>query len=486
MNDAQIAAVSREISDAALGRRLGRIFPLARTRLAIDLRIPSSQYLFISIEPAAPRAYLVERRLRDLERAATPPGQFHLAIKKLLAGGALRSVAKVESERVLVLEFDTTDDFGSRSLKKLVVQLTGRSSNLFVLDEAGHILASMRETRGDGQQVGQRYSPPERPANGGERREGGVPVTPDVAGSISKVLDEYFLRREAEQAARSRIDAARSRLRAEVARRRKLIGRLESDLAAHGDAGRWKKFGDLILAHLADARVENGRISVTDLFDPQLPRIEIEVDENRPLTESAESYFKRYTRARNAAVEIAARLETVRAEIDDLERRLRELDSSTADAELPDTSQAAGKTAETAPRQKEKTRAKAQFRGARRFRSSDGYDILVGKKAADNDHLTFRVAGPNDLWLHAADYPGSHVVVRNPNRTEVPQKTLFEAAQLAAFYSSGRKQTKAAVNYTQKKFVNKPKGSALGLVRLASFKTVLVEPRVPPIERAED
>ena len=81
--------------------------------------------------------------------------------------------------------------------------------------------------------------------------------------------------------------------------------------------------------------------------------------------------------------------------------------------------------------------------------------------------------------MHAADYPGSHVVIRNPNRREIPHSTLLEAAQLAAFYSQGKTQPKAAVHYTQKKFVNKPKGAAPGLVSLASFKTILVEPKVP-------
>ena len=79
----------------------------------------------------------------------------------------------------------------------------------------------------------------------------------------------------------------------------------------------------------------------------------------------------------------------------------------------------------------------------------------------------------------AADYPGSHVVIRNANKKEIPQRTLNEASQLAAFYSKGNKQIKAAVHYTQKKFVNKPKGSAPGLVSLSSFKTLFVEPLFP-------
>jgi predicted ribosome quality control (RQC) complex YloA/Tae2 family protein len=116
--------------------------------------------------------------------------------------------------------------------------------------------------------------------------------------------------------------------------------------------------------------------------------------------------------------------------------------------------------------------------GTRSFVSSDGFEILVGKKAKDNDFLTFRTAKSLDLWMHAADYPGSHVVVRNPNRKEIPQKTVLESAQIAAFYSQAKSQAKVAVHYTQKKFVNKPKGAAAGLVSLASFKTILVEPKI--------
>jgi predicted ribosome quality control (RQC) complex YloA/Tae2 family protein len=88
------------------------------------------------------------------------------------------------------------------------------------------------------------------------------------------------------------------------------------------------------------------------------------------------------------------------------------------------------------------------------------------------------VAKSLDLWLHAADYPGSHVVVKNPNRQEIPNNTLREAAQIAAFFSQAKMQTKVAVHYTQKKFVNKPKGAGAGLVSLASFKTILVEPKI--------
>ncbi|MEO7673741.1 MAG: NFACT RNA binding domain-containing protein [Pyrinomonadaceae bacterium] len=133
------------------------------------------------------------------------------------------------------------------------------------------------------------------------------------------------------------------------------------------------------------------------------------------------------------------------------------------------------------PSEKPRGKALETNAGSLSFVSTDGFEILVGKKAKDNDYLTFRVAKSLDLWMHAADYPGSHVVIRNPNRKEIPHRTLLEAAQLAAFYSQGKSQPKAAVHYTQKKFVNKPKGAAPGLVSLASFKTILVIPEFPAL-----
>jgi predicted ribosome quality control (RQC) complex YloA/Tae2 family protein len=86
------------------------------------------------------------------------------------------------------------------------------------------------------------------------------------------------------------------------------------------------------------------------------------------------------------------------------------------------------------------------------------------------------VARPQDIWLHAGDYPGSHVIIRNPTRGEVPHRTIIEAAQLAAAFSQARRDAKVSIHYTQRKFISKPKGAAPGLVRMSSFRTLLVEP----------
>ena len=267
-----------------------------------------------------------------------------------------------------------------------------------------------------------------------------------------------------------------------IAKNQKLVENLRGDLEKHGDPERWKRFGDLILSNIGNAERRGDSVFVTDYFDEAAPVIQIEGDAHRPLSEIAEGYFRQYVKARNGLRVIGGCIAVAETAIAAAEKRLREIDAALAagdEAFLSLLFEPARKPALVGRKKK----IEAAFKGARRFVSSDGFEILVGKKAQDNDYLTFRIAKSLDLWMHAADYPGSHVVVRIPNRKEVPNRTLVEAAQLAAFYSDAREKPKAAVNYTQKKFVNKPKRAAPGLVSLASFKTILVEPQIGAVTR---
>jgi predicted ribosome quality control (RQC) complex YloA/Tae2 family protein len=397
-------------------------------------------------------------------------------LQKHLSGKTVRSVQKLPNERILELTLAGVNEvLGSRTLR-LVVQLSGRSANVFLLDEGRRILESLRDTFGNGQRPGDTFSPPTRQTDSGPRTETEPKLS--TSSSPSSVLDEFYQEKEIEKRFRSKTDAALKNLDANISKRRKLTEKLKGDLKRHGDADKWKRFGDLLLANISTAVRDGDAFVVTDLFDEGQPTITIQAEDNLSITEAAEKYFRRYTKARNAVVEIAKRMEAVGREIAGLEKERERLRTAIEQSDEDALSEFIGQADKTAPAKKRR-KTEPLFTGARTFRSSDGMEILVGKRAKDNDHLSCRVAKSLDLWLHAADYPGSHVVIRNPTRGEIPHQTLLEAAQLAAFYSDARDQPKAAVNYTQKKFVNKPKGAAPGLVRLAFFKTILVVPKVP-------
>ena len=112
------------------------------------------------------------------------------------------------------------------------------------------------------------------------------------------------------------------------------------------------------------------------------------------------------------------------------------------------------------------------------FRSSDGFYIVVGNSAADNDQLSLFYGQPDDLWFHVNGCPGSHVIIRRRGEGDVPRSTIEEAASLAAYYSKARNAAKAPVHMTQCKYVSKPPGAPAGQVNIAHFRAMKAEPRL--------
>lgn len=114
---------------------------------------------------------------------------------------------------------------------------------------------------------------------------------------------------------------------------------------------------------------------------------------------------------------------------------------------------------------------------ARRFVSPDGWTVLVGRTAADNDLVTFKLGAARDFWLHIASGPGSHVVVRNPDKADrMPRDTQDFAAALAARYSKAKAGGRVAVHLTTCDQVTKPRRFAAGKVALGRYKTVYGSP----------
>ncbi|MFL6255167.1 MAG: NFACT family protein [Pyrinomonadaceae bacterium] len=491
MNEQLIGEVLEELRPALSGRPWGKVFQLSGNTLAVDFRTGDGRYLLLSADPARPRLHMIARTVRELERASLAPTQFALFLRKALGGATLRELTKDEGERVVRFKFSVPDAVGDESEATLVAQLTGRSANLFLLDERVRVRIALRPTRGAGQTEGEVYSPPERSPAAAPRDVETKRNGPDIprAGfaSLSEALDCFYLRQETERAFDTRAGSAAARLRQQIANLRKLRDNLRRDLAVHGDAEEHKRAGDLLLANIGTAERVGGKVRVTDYYAENAPTVEIEIDENRTLQDEAARRFARYAKAKRAAREIAERLEKIEPELAMLEARRVELEQIVAardedalaafDGKKSDEKNRGGRPG-TVEREKGSKKSSAEKgRTLRRYRSSDGYEVIVGRGARENDELTFRVARSYDTWMHAADYPGSHVVVRARGKDDpIPHRTLVEAARLAAHFSQAGKDAKVAVNYTQRKFVSKPRGAAPGLVYLSSFRTLLIEP----------
>lgn len=273
-----------------------------------------------------------------------------------------------------------------------------------------------------------------------------------------------------------------AQLNTKLKKHRTLGANLQRELTGFARANEQQRYGELLLANLHQAVKAEAGFAVTDFYDAAQPIVVIPAAAAKPTAqEAAEHYFKLARKARHGAQTINARLPEIEKEMAALEGCLAQLAPIVQADELQRLAAACGLTIAAPPTppaaatRTKKSQAE-KLPGVRRYRSSDGFEMLVGRADRDNDHLTFRLAKSFDLWFHAADYPGSHVVLRNPQRQSVPPRAIAEAAQLAAKFSQARTNTKVAVNYCERKFVSKLKGFAPGQVRLSSFKTILVEP----------
>jgi predicted ribosome quality control (RQC) complex YloA/Tae2 family protein len=117
----------------------------------------------------------------------------------------------------------------------------------------------------------------------------------------------------------------------------------------------------------------------------------------------------------------------------------------------------------------------------RRYLLADDWHLVVGGDAAVNDYVSFRLAAPRDFWLHVENYPGSHVLLRNPRRLDdPPTAVLRQAAGVAAWFSKARAKGPVQVRWTQARYLRKGKGLPVGTVLLPRASTVTVEAAPPP------
>ena len=476
MDDQSIREIVDEITPLIIHRAPGKIFQLGNTSLAIDFGLREPGYLFFSTDPAAPRMHLIRRRVRDLEKQSKPLTQFSLNLRKELTDTQLDAIEKDAADRIVRFDFVGRDELGNLKRPVLVAQLTGRSANLLLLDADSRIIQTARKADTEGQRPGDFYRRPEARGESGSAPRASELLaqirSPD-SSSPSQTADAYFTSLLEERAFAARVSAARAELRKKLAQQEKLLKQLERDLKSHEDAEQHKRVGDLLLANLTTGRRAGKRVELVDYFADDGSTIQIDLDDSITFQEEANRRFGLYSRSKRAVAQIKMRITAAEDRLRELNLEQASLEKELAKGHL---SGPAGKSVPPASAGGP-TKDAPKIPGTRRYFSSDGLEILVGRTANDNDHLTFKVAKPNDLWLHAADYGGSHVVVRNSTKKPVPHSTLIEAAQLAGYFSQAKKDPKVDVHYTERKFVSKIKGGKPGLVRMQRFKNILVEPK---------
>jgi predicted ribosome quality control (RQC) complex YloA/Tae2 family protein len=230
---------------------------------------------------------------------------------------------------------------------------------------------------------------------------------------------------------------------------------------------RLRTCGEMTLAYAHAVQPGDRRLEAQ--VDLEGPPLVIDLDPKLTAVENAQAYFARYEKAKAATAEIPALLRRAALELAYLDQLALDLTLATNRPDIDDVRTALVE-AGYAPRPKG---PKPQRGQPLRVATKEGMIILVGRSARQNHEITFRRAGPDDLWLHAVDVPGSHVVVLSGGRA-VPEDVLRRAAELAAHHSAARGEAGVLVAYTRRRYVRPIRGGRPGMVTYRREETMRV------------
>lgn len=572
MDGLTVGFAARELNRLLQGGRVDKITQPEHDAVVMVIRADGeNRRLLLCASPNNARCHLT----KDSWSNPLEPPALCMLMRKQLSGARITSVRQVEGDRVVHVDLDAVNEMGDHVLRRIVLEIMGRHSNLMLLDENGRILEAARHVSPDMSRVrqvqpGMAYlAPPaqgklnpetltadelldrlqgmepgrfsravadhvtglSRPAaeelasrilSPGEEWPHNLPDAcarladllrrlPDMADprlltddtgaaldvfafpylsrnldlqkpfpTLSEALDACFSSRDARDRLNQRSASMLRMLKGQIERCEKKLAMQEEELASAERMDEYRRMGEALNANLYQLKKGMTEAVLPDWSDPEGGTITVQLDQRLTPGQNAQKYFKKYQKARSARETAAIQRDKTLEELDYLEGMLLDLDKCAGESDLEDIRQELVRTGymkRVTNRRQQRQLPKSE---PSRFVSSDGITILVGKNAAQNDRLTAS-ARPDEMWLHAKDMPGSHVIIQAEG--DIPQETMKQAALLAAWYSKGQHSSMVPIDYTRKRYVKKPSGAAPGKVIYTHYKTAYITPDEAEIRR---
>ncbi|MCE7977623.1 MAG: fibronectin-binding domain-containing protein [Nitrospira sp. NTP1] len=427
----EIGSMVQELTQALADGWIQQIFQPLSDTLILEIRVPGhTRRLLYSLRDDTARIHLVQQ---PLPNPPAPPS-FCQLLRARIQGARIDSIQHMAGDRIVRLDLTSRDGPVS-----LLAELFSRNADLLFLDAEGRVVATLRHHK---ERVGQTYQAPAAASFRASPHEAVAPepdTQPQSAQDpfpLSSRLEAFYRDREAELSHQAQARERESGLRKHLKKLLRRMAALRQDLEQAGRYEPYARYGELLKANLGLLKKGQNTIAVVDYYDERLPEL----------------------------TSIETEVQQTQAELDRIKQGTWQAPSTEG--------RPAGRES---PALRRKRVSSGESRGLfRRFVSSDGHPILVGRNARENDDLTFGLAKSEDLWLHARGTPGSHVVVRLNKGTEPPPETIRDAATLALLYSDLKKSGKGDVIYTRRKWVKKSKGQAAGAVTVTQEKSLYV------------
>ena len=293
--------------------------------------------------------------------------------------------------------------------------------------------------------------------------------------SISFVVDSFYELRSLKERLNRHSYTISKLLSNNIERcEKKLIIHRESLKEAEG-RDKFKMFGDLITANIYRINYGDKSVKVLNYYSDNQEEIEIPLDETKSPSQNAQKYYKKYNKAKTTETYALEQIKIAENEKFYLESVSDSLDKIESLPELEEIRQELIEEGYIKQRPDKKKKQQQKF-APLKFISDDGYEILVGRNNRQNDELTLKMAYSTDIWLHTKQIPGSHTIIRTKGEGTAPDKTILQAACLAAYFSKAKNSSQVPVDYTIVKNVKKPRGAKPGMVIYDNYNTLYVLP----------
>jgi predicted ribosome quality control (RQC) complex YloA/Tae2 family protein len=483
----ELRRIARVLAESRVDARIAKVVQPAKDELALLLAGAERGWLLLSARPRSARI----AALNEAPVAAPAPLAFAQYLRAHFDGARLAAVAVEGEDRQLRLRFT-----GAEGERSLLLSVLGPRSNVYALDAEDRVVAALRplaETRRDLALGAPWRSPPGGPPSAGEDRFASVPdaelllAVEQHFAAAADAAEEADLGRRVSQALRKQ--------RASLDKKLLLI---EQDLTAHAEAERLSKQGELLKAHLREARTGQASVTLRDFVSGE--PVEVALDPKLSPSANLEAIFKRARKAEKRSRKAAGEVDAVRERIAAHEAlsaeasAVGEKEALVAFAARPELARllerfapapAASATPE-APKKRVFRLGKSELPtrlSPKIYKTLDDLEIWVGKNDDGNDVLTTRLARGNDLFFHLEGSPGSHVILRTEGKGDPPSESLLDAAELAVEFSKAKTATRASVHIAAVKDISKPSGTKPGLVYVHRGRTLQLRRDPKRLER---
>lgn len=554
-------AVTKELNDNILNGRVNKIYQPHNTDLLFLIRAKGRTHqLYLSANANFARVQLTKKRYENPKQ----PPMFCMLLRKHLEGSVITTIEQVGIDRILHIGFETRNEVGDITVKKLIVEIMGKHSNIILIEaENGMILDSIKHLPPSVNRYrtilpGQLYvEPPTQnkinPLDADEEtllkkvdfNRGKIDrqlvaifagISPLIAretihraglvtrkslptaffdimstvkkqhyfpemtvakekeffsvvplthldgtkkrfASTSALLDRFFYGKAERDKIKQQAYDLKKILANETNKNKKKLVKLEKTIKESEQADKFQLFGELLTAHMHEVKRGDTSIRIDNYYKPG-ERVTIPLDPQKTPAENAQTYFKKYNKAKSALTIVQEQIKKTKEEIAYFEQLSQQMESASAKdvEEIREELEEGGYI-----KRKRKTQRKNQEKPQpERYQSEEGIDIFVGKNNKQNDYLTMKLARKSDTWLHTKDIPGSHVVIR---ANQFGEETLLAAAKLAAYFSKARNSSNVPVDYTEIRHVRKPNGAKPGYVTYDNQQTVYVTPDEEVVSR---